>query len=248
MSILPAVAQQQVLAGGAPVVGAITLVAQEAPGTANNDVTFSVATDSIAVGDLLIATWCHRSSTRTATITGSGWTTTLHEFEIGNDSARRALAVAWKVAEVGDVGTDITGGWSAGTTTAGVFSVFRTSTPSGTWALDDSGTTATVDPGASATLATDTVTPTNGEGLVYAAAVFRYGEAGTYSFPGSLSGTSIVDGSGGTVNGRTCQTGYVILTSAAAISDTHTVAHLGGDPVQEIGSWIGAFSVTPGGA
>lgn len=226
--------------GSGPTV--VTLVTQEAS-TGNGDQTFITAPVSIAVGDLLICAWVHRATSRTETITGTGWTTILNEYEITGNQTRRASAVAWKVADAGDVGLNVIVGWSAGTSTAATMSVFRPDV-TGTWTLDDSGTTLTTGSGASATLATAAVTNANPVGVAVAIGAFRYGPAGVFSFQGTMSSFSASRGGGNPANGRTCQIGHEFLSAIVATSDVHEVADPGGNPVQEIGSWIGAFSVS----
>ena len=219
----------------------VSLIVQESS-VGSGDRTFTTAPDSIATGDLLFVSWSHRTSTRTLTVSGTGWNTILNEFEITNLNARRCVAVAWKVAASGDVNLDVTVGWSSSATTVATMSVFR-STAGTAWALDASGTAETAGTAAATTLATASVTPTNAEGLVVAAGVFRHGASATYAFPGVMAGTSFEASQGTIHNGLTNQIGYEPLTASAAVSDTHGTLPTS----QEIAGWIGAWSIPTGG-
>jgi len=155
----------------------------------------------VAEGDLIIVIGVHRTSTQSTTLSGTGWTETLVETEISDGDWRRAIVVAWKIADASPA-TSYTFQWSGSPTTVALGMVFHDSL-GGTWGSDgvdqaDNGTTE----GQSIAAPTGDANA-NADGVAIGAIVLKSGEpdpatevdpdAGYTTGPGDRSGTGQFD-------------------------------------------------------
>ena len=155
----------------------------------------------VAEGDLIIVIGVHRTSTQSTTLSGTGWTETLVETEISDGDWRRAIVVAWKIADASPA-TSYTFQWSGSPTTVALGMVFHDSL-GGTWGSDgvdqaDNGTTE----GQSIAAPTGDANA-NADGVAIGGIVLKSGEpdpatevdpdAGYTTGPGDRSGTGQFD-------------------------------------------------------
>lgn len=171
-------------------------------------------------GNLQVCYVTHRSASQTPTITGDGWSAAvLIESEIANTSARRAIAMFWRVVPAGQ-STDITLSWSGTPNRIAFGYEYNTDTAGGTWSFDgtnnaDNGTTAGTSLGSNA------VTPANAEAVAVAGLVARNGDVAAEDSYSDAFITGVSASSGVGVNELSGFSGYKIVdTTPAAMSTT----------------------------
>jgi trimeric autotransporter adhesin len=141
----------------------ITVAATDGAANSGSSAALDLTLDSTE-GNFQVVYLGGRNLSMTPSITGDGWSTpVLVEVEISNTSARRQLAMWWRVVPSGQ-STTVSVNWNVTATKAAFGIEFNSDTPGGAWSKDnhdptDSGTTTVTE------LASGSAAPANAEAV-----------------------------------------------------------------------------------